>query len=134
MVNLVFKKGLTVKKGTTIQIPIYAIHRNPDLFGEDVDIFDPERFLNGAAKELINNHIFHAFGGGPRVCIGMRFAMVVMKITMAKLLYNFKIIEEPNVTKHEIIELGNLGNPFLLSYKEMKVRIQVRHPPISNDE
>ena len=98
------------------------MHKNPELFGENVDTFEPERFLNGAAKEFIDNHTFHAFGGGPRICIGMRFAMAEMKITLAKLLCNFKIVEKSNVTKLEF----DKGNPFLLSYKEMKVGIQER--------
>ena len=98
------------------------MHKNPEYFGENVDKFDPERFLNGAAKELIDKHIFHAFGGGPRICIGMRFAMAEMKITLAKLLCNFKVVEEPNITKLEF----DKGNPFLLSYSEMKVRLEER--------
>ena len=104
-------------------IPIYAMHMNPELFGDNVDKFEPERFLDGAGKDLIDNHLFHAFGGGPRICIGMRFAMEEMKITLAKLLSNFKVIEEPNVTKLEF----DKGNVFMLSYKEMKVRIQKRN-------
>ena len=103
-------------------IPIYAMHRDSEFFGENVEKFEPERFLNGAAKELIDKHIFHAFGGGPRICIGMRFAMAEMKITLAKLFCNFQIIEEPNITKLEF----DKGNQFFLSFKDMKVRIQER--------
>lgn len=95
---------------------------NPDLFGENVEKFEPERFLNDAAKDLVDNHIFHSFGGGPRICIGMRFAMAEMKITLAKLLCNFEIVDEPNITKLDFAK----GNPFMLSYQEMKVNIQQR--------
>ena len=109
-------------KGTTIIIPTYAMHMNPEIFGEDADKFVPERFLNNAAKDLVDSHMFHSFGGGPRICIGMRFAMEEMKITLAKLLSNFEILEEPDITKLDF----DKGNPFLLSYKEMKVKIRER--------
>ena len=54
-------------------IPTYILHRNPDIFGENPDQFIPERFLNDGMKEQVDNFLFHAFGGGPRICIGMRF-------------------------------------------------------------
>lgn len=34
---------------------------------------------------------FMPFGAGPRMCIGQRFSIVQMKITMAKLLRRYKI-------------------------------------------
>ena len=111
-----------IPKGTNVIVPTYALHRNPDMFGDNVDKFDPERFMNDASKDLVDNHIFHSFGGGPRICIGMRFAMEEMKIVLAKLLSNFEIIEELNVTKLKF-DAGNIG---MLAYKEMKVKIQER--------
>ena len=98
------------------------MHMNPDIYGENVEEFDPERFLNDACKEQIDNHQFHSFGGGPRICIGMRFAMEEMKIALAKLLTNFEIIDEPNVTELNFVA----GNQFLLAYNQMNVKIQKR--------
>ena len=95
---------------------------DPEIFGGNVEEFDPERFMNDAAKEQVDNHLFHSFGGGPRICIGMRFAMEEMKITLAKLLSNFEVIDVPNVTCLKF----DKGNPFLLSFQEMKVKIQER--------
>ena len=98
------------------------MHRNPEIFGENVDEFDPERFLDDASKDQIENHLFHSFGGGPRICIGMKFAMEEIKIAVAKLLSNFEIKDVPNVTHLKF----DKGNPFLLTYKEMTVKIQER--------
>ena len=36
--------------------------------------------------------------GGPRVCIGQRFAMVELKITVAHLLYKFRIVDSPGTS------------------------------------
>jgi len=115
-------EGLKIKKGMIILVPIHVLHMDPDIYGDNVEQFEPERFLNGASKEQMDNHLFHAFGGGPRICIGMRFAMEEMKITLAKLLTNFEFIEEPNVTELKFEK----GNPLLMSYQEMKIKMQER--------
>ena len=120
--------GLKIKKGTNIIIPTYVMHRNPDIFGENPEQFDPARFLNDSCKDQMDNFLFHSFGGGPRICIGMRFAMEEMKIAMAKLLFNFEIVDEPDVTKLDFQK----GSIFLLSYPEMKVKLQERKRPGSD--
>ena len=117
-------EGLKIKKGMAIVVPIYVLHKNPEIYGENVYQFEPERFLNDASKEQIDNHLFHSFGGGPKICLGMRFAMEEMKITLAKLIRNYEIIEASNITNLKF----DKGNPFLLSYPEMKVKLQERGP------
>ncbi|OJA18405.1 hypothetical protein AZE42_06397 [Rhizopogon vesiculosus] len=42
---------LPVPKGTRIVASIAAYNRNKDLWGEDAHEFNPERWLNGTAKE-----------------------------------------------------------------------------------
>jgi cytochrome P450 family 3 subfamily A len=123
--------GMMIKKGTNIIVPTWAMHRNPELFGEDAKEFVPERFLEGdKMAEQISNHTFHAFGGGPRVCIGMRFAMTEMKLAMSKLLTNFAFEEEPGMTKLDLQK----GGYFVLSYPEMKVRIKARNNSTIKEE
>ena len=39
-------KPVLLKKGTYIQIFNWAKHRNPELWGEDADIFNPDRHFN----------------------------------------------------------------------------------------
>ena len=123
--------GMVIKKGTNIIVPTWAMHRNPELFGEDASDFIPERFLEGdKMAENIANHTLHAFGGGPRVCIGMRFAMTEMKLAISKLLTNFSLENEPGVTKLDIQK----GGYFLLSYPEMKIRFKARNISVSKEE
>ena len=117
--------GMLIKKGTQVIVPTWAMHRNPELFGDDASDFIPERFLEDGGEKMaehVSNHTFHAFGGGPRICIGMRFAMVEMKIAISKLLKNFTIGDEPGVTKLDIQK----GGLFLLTYPDMKVKIKRR--------
>jgi cytochrome P450 len=39
-------KPVPVRKGQTVSMIIYAMHRRPDIWGEDVKEFRPERFEN----------------------------------------------------------------------------------------
>lgn len=48
---------------------------------------------------------FLAFGLGPRNCIGMKFALVEMKLALVNLLKNFEFLPSENTPTHlELIE------------------------------
>jgi len=82
-------KGYKIKKGTCVGLMNYVVHHHPDYWPEP-ELFKPERFLKENAGNIIPC-TYLPFGAGPRACIGERFAMVEMKIAMAKLLQNFRI-------------------------------------------
>ncbi len=65
--------GHRVETGTMIVIPIWAIHRHHKLWDEP-DLFDPERFTPAREKAMRRTQ-YMPFGFGPRICVGMGFAM-----------------------------------------------------------
>ena len=67
--------------GTTLFIPIYAIHRHKRLWSSP-DQFDMRRFLGEDASK-IQRSAYLPFGAGPRVCIGGTFAMTEMILAIA---------------------------------------------------
>ncbi|XP_069503684.1 cytochrome P450 3A29-like isoform X2 [Ambystoma mexicanum] len=79
--------GVTIPGGTLVMIPAYVMHRDPE-YWPDPETFDPERFSK-EKKEARDPYTFLPFGAGPRNCIGMRFALLAMKVAMAVLLQNF---------------------------------------------
>ncbi|XP_076234026.1 uncharacterized protein LOC143178965 [Calliopsis andreniformis] len=83
-------KPLVVEPDTTLWLPVYSIQHDPNHF-PDPEKFDPERFL-GDGKKLVNSSTLIAFGIGPRICIGNRFALMNMKVIIFQLLSrcNFK--------------------------------------------
>ncbi|KAF9424530.1 hypothetical protein HW555_000341 [Spodoptera exigua] len=84
-----FKLGdLLVKKGTTVDVHIYELHRRADMFPEP-EKFMPERFLG---TEMKHPYAYVPFSAGPRNCIGQRFAMQEMKTTLSELVRHFKIV------------------------------------------
>ena len=72
--------GREVKKGDTVMIPIYALHRNA-LLWDDPDAFRPERFA-----EKPQRYAYLPFGDGPRICVGASFALQEAVIILATLL------------------------------------------------
>ena len=76
--------GQKFASGTTLWIPVYAIHRHRKLWSSP-DRFEVRRFLGEDAKR-IQRSAYLPFGAGPRVCIGGTFAMMEMIIATATLL------------------------------------------------
>ncbi|NXP70362.1 CP3A9 protein, partial [Ramphastos sulfuratus] len=79
--------GVTIPKGVIVMIPPYTLHRCPE-FWPNPDEFRPERFSK-ENKESIDPYTFLPFGAGPRNCIGMRFALLTLKVAIVALLQQF---------------------------------------------
>ncbi|NWW77831.1 C340 protein, partial [Climacteris rufus] len=79
--------GVTIPEGMVVLIPAFVLHRDPQYWPEP-DEFRPERFSK-ENKEGIDPYTFLPFGAGPRNCIGMRFALLVVKVAVVLLLQNF---------------------------------------------
>ncbi|CAL8285941.1 unnamed protein product [Arctogadus glacialis] len=79
--------GLVIPKGTVFMVPLWVMHRDPDLWPNPEE-FKPERFSK-ENKDTIDPYTYMPFGAGPRNCIGMRFALVMMKLAMVEILQKF---------------------------------------------
>jgi cytochrome P450 len=73
-----------VRAGASVVMPIYAIHRHAKRW-EDPDAFDPTRFAPDR-EAAIPRYQYMPFGAGPRICIGMGFAMLEATAMLATLL------------------------------------------------
>ena len=85
--------GIKLKKGETIQIPIYAIHHQAE-YHPDPYTFDPERFMPGN-KEKMLPCTFMPFMVGPRNCIGARFALLEAKAALVAILRRYVLSPSP---------------------------------------
>jgi len=81
--------GTRIPAGTIVSVSPYLLHRHRRLWREP-DVFDPARFL-GNAREAIDRFAYLPFGAGPRVCIGMPFALQEAVIVLARLLKRFRM-------------------------------------------
>ncbi len=80
---------LTITKGQEVQMSAYGIHFDERHYPNPSE-FDPERFAK-EAKAKRHPMAFLTFGQGPRSCIGMRFALLEMKVALANIIRDFRI-------------------------------------------
>ncbi len=73
-----------VRRGDTIILPIYTVQRHRSLW-TDPDGFNPDRFAPEMARTR-HKFSYLPFSAGPRICIGMAFAMTEMVIILSTLL------------------------------------------------
>ncbi|XP_070209618.1 cytochrome P450 4A4-like [Littorina saxatilis] len=86
--------GYEIPKGTVVNISIGALHRNP-AYWDDPETFKPERFLDESSIPL---YTYQPFISGPHMCIGYKFALQELKMTLALLLRQFEFSPLPDVT------------------------------------
>ncbi|WP_411077701.1 cytochrome P450 [Streptomyces sp. cmx-10-25] len=93
--------GTPVPAGTRVWSSQWATHRDPRWYG-DPEAFRPERWLTGSPgsgdgdasgeeTERIPEYAWFPFGGGPRVCLGTRFALVEAVLVLAVLARRFHL-------------------------------------------
>ncbi len=73
--------GYSIPANSIIVLSPYMTHRHP-AFWENPDVFDPERFTpeRSAGRP---HYAYFPFGGGPRICIGINFALMEMQLILA---------------------------------------------------
>ncbi len=81
-------KGFRIPQGWTVRLEIAGTHTNPDIWSHP-EAFDPERWLPGREEHKHRPYSFIPFGGGPRLCLGMNFAMAEMRLMLALLLSDY---------------------------------------------
>uniref|UniRef100_A0A9J2Q8G0 Cytochrome P450 n=1 Tax=Ascaris lumbricoides TaxID=6252 RepID=A0A9J2Q8G0_ASCLU len=82
--------GYTIPAGATCVISPFAVMRDPQHY-DNPEIYDPEHF---SAENVTKRDpfAFIPFSAGIRNCIGHRFAILEMKVTLASILRKYRII------------------------------------------
>uniref|UniRef100_A0A8C8CWQ9 unspecific monooxygenase n=1 Tax=Oncorhynchus tshawytscha TaxID=74940 RepID=A0A8C8CWQ9_ONCTS len=102
--------GIVIPKNCVVLVPTWTLHRDPEIWS-DPEEFKPERFSK-ENKESIDPNTYMPFGAGPRNCIGMRFALIMIKLAMVEILqsFTFSVCDEtevrrsPEQTEYDIIK------------------------------
>jgi len=116
--------GLPIPKGTLFSLYFYGLHHDP-VHWPDPEEFRPSRFAPGQPRPVQPN-TYVPFGGGPRLCIGMQFALTEMQLVTLELLRCFCIewvAGQPPVTMQPLITLRPRG--------DFRVRLRLREYPLA---
>ncbi|QPG95370.1 hypothetical protein C2857_000306 [Epichloe festucae Fl1] len=70
-----------VPKGTDVGYSVYIMHRRKDLWGEDAEVFRPERW-----ETRKPGWDYLPFNGGPRICIGQQFALTEIAYVVVRMM------------------------------------------------
>lgn len=84
-----FKGDYMVPKGTVIIIPSYQIHTDRKIWGDDVDVFRPERF-SPEEFQKVHPYGFIPFLKGIRSCVGYKYAIKSVKVALSHIYRNYK--------------------------------------------
>ncbi|CAF4004958.1 unnamed protein product [Rotaria sp. Silwood1] len=110
----------TIPVGTLITANMYSLHFNPNLWGPvDPHTFYPERFVTKRHPLA-----WIPFGIGPRNCVGMRFALIEMKVVLVRLLKIYSIVACDEQTHQSIDELEEF---IVIAPKKLIIRLHRRN-------
>jgi cytochrome P450 len=80
--------GYTVPPNTMLFLPPMFNQRDAR-YWTNPDAFDPDRFLPERAEQKNHSFCYHPFGGGAHKCIGLHFAVMLVKVFMFQYLKRF---------------------------------------------
>ncbi|KAK7044320.1 cytochrome P450 [Favolaschia claudopus] len=93
----IFTNQIPVSKGQLVTIAIASYQRSlPSVWGNDAHEFNPYRWIKGAVHqgEAVGPYAnLLTFLGGPRTCLGWRFAVSEMQIVFCELVGKFSFAE-----------------------------------------
>ena len=114
-----FENGIRIDAGRTVRIHAFSLGRNPD-YWTNPEAFDPLRFMP-ENKDSIVAGSFVPFVIGPRNCIGMRFALLEAKMTLAEMMCKYKFVPSEDTPAQP-----DFSSSFILSMNNYKVKIEKR--------
>ncbi|KAG0242244.1 hypothetical protein BGX31_000473 [Mortierella sp. GBA43] len=94
------QEPLFVPAGTSLQIPIFILQRDPKIWGPDSLEFNPERWISGGPCPPYippQGLCYFPFYHGKRSCIGNKIAMLEMKTHIANLVNMFEFVQTPEL-------------------------------------
>jgi len=88
--------NLTIPNGTNMWVDVVAMHHDSSLWGENVNEFRPERFMDDVNGGCNQNMGYLPFGFGGRMCVGRNLSFMEYKIVLTLLLSRFSFKISPN--------------------------------------
>eukprot|EP00656_Telonema_subtile_P025637 TRINITY_DN2767_c0_g1_i4.p1 TRINITY_DN2767_c0_g1~~TRINITY_DN2767_c0_g1_i4.p1 ORF type:complete len:130 (+),score=34.78 TRINITY_DN2767_c0_g1_i4:177-566(+) len=83
-----FPDGTRIRAGASVSYAPYIMGRDPELY-PNPEQFRPERWLLDGKFKAPSQFEYPVFQAGPRLCLGMNFALMEATVATTKLLQSF---------------------------------------------
>src|SRR6516162_6704115 len=84
-----------VEANSAVVVLTGMLHRDPKIWGDDPEAFDPDRFSPDNRAKIPPN-AYKPFGTGQRACIGRQFALQEATLALSMLLQRFELVDFAN--------------------------------------
>ncbi|KAI8975825.1 PAH-inducible cytochrome P450 monooxygenase PC-PAH 4 [Trametes punicea] len=122
-----------IRKGQVVLTTFATYNRLPQVWGDDADVWNPDRFsrLDGGKQTFVGVFAnLMTFSAGTRACIGWRFAIIEMQVLAAELVgaFRFSLPEGVEAGKTEVRRApsGNLMVPLVRGKPELGTALPLR--------
>lgn len=105
--------GYIIPGKSIVSVQAWSLHRNPRIFGDDAEFFDPERWLGSEEQVREIEKGFLAFGRGGRACTGREYdyLFVYFVLSYAVPRFSFSLAHEKELLNCLLIpQISTLGN------------------------
>ena len=128
-----------IPKGAAVAYSVYTLHRRPDLYGMDAELFRPERWDEDMPMHRSKTDTswgYLPFNGGPRVCLGsgyyiclftsseetnvsaVDFALTEAAYTVVRMFRTFPVIRLPEGHSVELVGVEKQDTTLVVSSTE----------------
>ncbi|ETI21603.1 hypothetical protein G647_07950 [Cladophialophora carrionii CBS 160.54] len=115
------RSPVLVPKGTSVAYSVYSMHRRPDFYGMDAELFRPERWEEHMALDddpTNSKWGYLPFNGGPRTCLGMDFGLAEAAYAVVRLIQRYPTIRLPPGEKVELVGVEKQTMTLVVSITE----------------
>ncbi|MFE4059707.1 cytochrome P450, partial [Streptomyces sp. NPDC059096] len=84
---------LPLRAGEGVLVVVPMLHRDPSVWGDNPELFDPARF-SPEAEAARSPHAYKPFGIGERACIGRQFALHEATMLLGMLVHRYRLIDQ----------------------------------------
>lgn len=117
--GLTLADGRYIPESTKITVNSRVCQRDPKVYGEDADVFNPQRWLESSDKVREMERYDIHFGAGSRTCLGKNIAY----LELWKMTFEFFRTFKPTIVEPEKMKIRNIG---LLVHENLYVQLEER--------